>query len=233
MTHWDNWGKSIDEKEANEIMAASTVPCLKNGQAFELIFDGTRLTSSLGDFNVLAVSGVPIDSKSLRKNYEQLNATTIKTTTIARYSFDYSEDRQKLKETGPIPSGDYRIYVSLVNSGMLFDGSFRPRHLLAASSWGSYSWSLFPQGNTNAYERSGFFIHGGSVPGSKGCIDILDNDSNLAKYLSDLCNCYVPIRVSYIAAGASITYESWRMDYAPIQPPLYLQNPFALPSTQN
>lgn len=50
--------------------------------------------------------------------------------------------------------------------------------------------------------RSGFFIHGGDIPGSAGCIDMLRNETQLSAQLAGAngdgeCCCYIPLKVSY------------------------------------
>lgn len=52
--------------------------------------------------------------------------------------------------------------------------------------WGDWRITLSPLSTTDTMGRSGFFIHGGSTPGSAGCIDIGgglsgDNDTELVK----------------------------------------------------
>ena len=41
-------------------------------------------------------------------------------------------------------------------------------------SWGNHRVWLYPMSYTNTYERSGFTIHGGKIPGSSGCIDLVE-----------------------------------------------------------
>ena len=49
--------------------------------------------------------------------------------------------------------------------------------------------------------RGGFFIHGGDVPGSAGCIDLtLHMDrfiAQLGSELGDSADCHVPLNVRY------------------------------------
>jgi len=38
---------------------------------------------------------------------------------------------------------------------------------------------LQPDQGTDTFGRAGFFLHGGKVPGSAGCIDVGGNDTDL------------------------------------------------------
>jgi RHS repeat-associated protein len=72
------------------------------------------------------------------------------------------------KDEGPIPTGSYTLNVDqLTNPGWFGDvlRNFR-------GDWGDWRAPLTPNAGTNTFGRSGFFVHGGSLPGSAGCIDI-------------------------------------------------------------
>ena len=110
--------------------------------------------------------------------------------------FDYSPQRQQEKDQGPVPEGEYIInpqkidrptpldkIIGVVGSGWLFGKKF-----------GAYPGGEFAWGNcrTNINQtpkqkeesgRSGFFIHGGTTPGSKGCIDLLDKDVEFCNFI--------------------------------------------------
>ena len=49
-------------------------------------------------------------------------------------------------------------------------------------SWGDYRWALKPKSGTNTFGRGSFYLHGGSTPGSIGCIDLITNSGDFAKY---------------------------------------------------
>ncbi|MET0937571.1 MAG: tlde1 domain-containing protein [Luteibacter sp.] len=79
--------------------------------------------------------------------------------------FDYSVERQKLRNEGPIPEGQY-----WVAPGELWSNAwYRPA---PAAAWGQYRLAIHPFPETQTYGRGGFFIHGGNAPGSAGCIDL-------------------------------------------------------------
>src|SRR5690606_25253592 len=51
------------------------------------------------------------------------------------------------------------------------------------ASWGESRIELTPDSGTNTFGRSGFFIHGGDMPGSAGCIDLLAEESDFMDYI--------------------------------------------------
>ncbi len=83
--------------------------------------------------------------------------------------FDYSVARQREKDQGPIPEGEYWIRpdeVRLEGMANLYTSvEFR-------RSWGNFRITIHPYPTTDVGPRGGFFIHGGEKFGSKGCIDL-------------------------------------------------------------
>lgn len=78
-----------------------------------------------------------------------------------------SKDRDK----GPIPSGNYRLYSrELTDPNAVGDlvRNFAP----GGGDWGDWRVPLWPEPGTETFGRDKFFLHGGSLPGSAGCIDI-------------------------------------------------------------
>ena len=214
VSYWDKFG--LDKRE-NIVIEKSQKRCLLNGGSeFYLTFDGLTLKSSLGDFSVPAYSGVPINKQT---ETEIINITdsniipVLKVTTTSTVSFDYSVERQKLKNIGGIPAGNYRIYVnnesrSSISEIFSDNKRFSLRMFAFSDSWGNYAWPLYPESDTQLYDRKGFFIHGGKNPGSAGCIDILENDKQLSEYLDGLCFCYIPVKVDYAVTINTISYKS-------------------------
>ncbi len=95
------------------------------------------------------------------------------------------EDRQKYNET-------LENFKNLFNRGSWPGGT---------TSWGDERVWLTPDENNNMMGRGGFSIHGGTVPGSLGCIDITKYTPELSEYL-DSCQNVVPLQVKY-------SQESW------------------------
>jgi len=79
---------------------------------------------------------------------------------------------QKARFEGPIPVGQYILNPSeLSDPGVLGDiaRNYRPD---SPGDWGDFRIPIKAMGSGSQFARSGFFIHGGSVTGSAGCIDI-------------------------------------------------------------
>ncbi|MEI6708930.1 MAG: tlde1 domain-containing protein [Methylococcales bacterium] len=109
--------------------------------------------------------------------------------------FDYSVERQGIPNNGPIPEGEYWIQPSQLRE-----------FLWAGDSWGCARITIHPQTATNTYSRGGFFIHGGKVFGSIGCIDLaygMDSFRNKIKSLapSTSGDCTIPLTVKYAATS--------------------------------
>jgi hypothetical protein len=125
-----------------------------------------------------------------------------------------------IKDNGPIPEGQYSFRRSSMTQFSLSDQA-----LMALATPGTYSdpsgadlhgdWGagraalnpikILPSsfcGNTSA--RSGFYLHGGVMPGSSGCIDI--GDAGIASVIS-LLDGYVGkivVTVKYTAAAPTV-----------------------------
>ena len=68
---------------------------------------------------------------------------------------------------GPIPPGKYQLSVSEISQPGTLGTLLRQLH----GDWGSWRVPLHPLPATQTYGRSGFFMHGGAIPGSAGCVD--------------------------------------------------------------
>lgn len=109
-------------------------------------------------------------------------------------AFDYSVARQQLSGTGPIPAGEYWI-----NPAEIWERPWYAPH--KAVAWGDYRVTLHIMPGTETHGRGGFFIHGGSVAGSAGCIDLTGQIERfvvrLREQLQSQPNCFVPVTVRY------------------------------------
>ena len=93
-----------------------------------------------------------------------------------------SPEYQNLKDTGPIPEGTYVARQEKLQHISPVDWAIGWSRVLgddlggkwpgSSVSWGSSRVWLEPSNETNTFERSGFSIHGGLIPGSAGCIDM-------------------------------------------------------------
>lgn len=159
------------------------------GGAIDLVFDGkklylfgiTKTNCFKREYN--AVSGIP-DSKG---------------------NFDYSVERQKKEDVGPIPEGKYWI-----NPDEFWENAWYKRG--SYRSWGNYRITIHPFVDTKTFgsvgpmtglfiERGGFFIHGGKTPGSKGCIDLTGSIDKFYEDVSllvrDNPKCQIQLLVKY------------------------------------
>lgn len=65
---------------------------------------------------------------------------------------------------------------------------FKDKTDIARVAWGNYRYLLIPSKGTNTFGRTNFYIHGGSTPGSIGCIDLTVNSGDFAKYYKEWRN---------------------------------------------
>jgi Protein of unknown function (DUF2778) len=140
-----------------------------------LNFNGQQLTGSGSKNNIIysAVSGRPNSGK-----------------------FDYSQERQKIQDQGPIPEGNYWIQPFELQE----NAWYRLRNPQRA--WGDFWITIHPYPNTMTHGRGGFFIHGGATAGSAGCIDLTTNMNDFIQQikteLGKNTNCHIPLVVKYL-----------------------------------
>ena len=108
--------------------------------------------------------------------------------------FSYSKERQKTPYKGPIPEGEYWI-----NPKEFWENAWYKS--ASESAWGSHRITIHPYPKSKTYGRGGFFIHGGDIPGSAGCIDLTTNISqfykDIKKEINGNTNCYIVLKVKY------------------------------------
>lgn len=63
-------------------------------------------------------------------------------------------------------------------------------------AWGDHRVALKPADGTNTYGRSGFFIHGGAIPGSAGCIDLTSANKDFFSAVERTID-KIPVYVDY------------------------------------
>jgi RHS repeat-associated protein len=178
-------------------------PCKSNNKAIVLTFNGDTLGSWL------AVSGVPeTDTTEVDKTVQVFHTSLLKgghpdiaVTTIEtkrKTKFVYNDKNQKWSWSGPIPAGKYWLTPSEEANW-----TNAIRHTTATDSWGNYSWPLHAYPETNTFGRGGFFLHGGTLWGSAGCIDVKNSDALIHSYFGTFDNkpcCYVDVIVEYSVA---------------------------------
>jgi len=76
---------------------------------------------------------------------------------------------QTKKNIGPIPKGEfYMLKREFDNPNIIWDIG----RTFAYGDWGDWRIPIHPANKTKTYDRSGFFMHGGAISGSAGCIDV-------------------------------------------------------------
>jgi hypothetical protein len=136
----------------------------------------------------------------------------------------YTTSRQewsKAQDAGPLPEGGYVVGPLETRAGgqeeigaleAFWDKitgkvgdnqskSFHDNTLLSRISWGNYRAFIKPTGGQDMYSRHSFYIHGGSLRGSKGCIDLTDEMADFAKFMgiwtSSTKKKTIPLSVKY------------------------------------
>lgn len=111
---------------------------------------------------------------------------------------------QSERDQGPLPQGDYRFSVSGVQryedlsdwqrlKGKVGGGQWPG----GQDSWGRYRFWLTPAPGTETFKRDNFSIHGGSSPGSAGCIDLTDQMDAFTDLMTALGQDEIDVKVEY------------------------------------
>lgn len=165
-------------------------------------YSDERYDPKLARCGILSLSfdGLELTLKGSKKKTYKYKAASGK---AVNGEFSYTAERQKVKNEGPIPAGSYWTQPDELDDNWvncLLSDDF-------CASWGRYRITIHPYKATDTYERGGFFIHGGSVRGSAGCIDLTDGMTAFVerlrkevvatKYLFG--NCHIPLTVKYRA----------------------------------
>lgn len=152
-------------------------PNIQHCGGLKLSFDGTTLTMENG---------------TTVKTYKAVSGKM----NVDAGTFDYTADGQQKPSFGAIPEGIYWINPSEFHDMRFKRGS--------VNGWGKYRITIHPFITTNTYGRGGFFIHGGAVPGSAGCVDLVsgielfyDDMQNALKALPGGNNCQIHLVVKY------------------------------------
>jgi len=160
-----------------------------------LLFDGSKLKwfkngKIVKSWN--AVSGRTKFNTFGDKNSEQL---------VKKYGGKNAEF-MKIKEQGPIPAGDYTVsqiqkrtngnatdFIQKKSDKELYDIMMNDKgHNWNTGTksdfvaWGDYRLPITKFGETETFGRGSFYIHGGGIPGSIGCIDLLNQMNDFVKY---------------------------------------------------
>lgn len=108
--------------------------------------------------------------------------------------YDCSPEGQQQANKGPIPEGIYWIRPDEMEATRFID----------QDSWGPYRIPIHAFLSTVTFGRGGFYIHGGSVEGSLGCIDLVDLmdrfRADLMTYIGNNTAVQVHLTVDYSTA---------------------------------
>lgn len=179
------------EKEVAELETGGVDVLNPNASLF---FDGDDLYWVIGGVKVKswgATSGLTWKNTPM-SDWKQL---------LNRYTQN-REEWSKQKNAGPLPEGKYSAgplesrtgepigglqALWLKVTGQVSDSqsrAFGADTNLSKISWGNYRLRINPTGNQDMYGRGDFYIHGGAIAGSHGCIDLTDGMEDFAKFFS-------------------------------------------------
>jgi hypothetical protein len=205
--------------QPQERPAAGETPHATAYHQVTMRFDGSELIvfgDSTQVFRFSAQSGRPLRITAAHAAECGANAVTD----------TYMNDKRfvGIGEFGPIPEGRYRLVLPAIQrftpeeERRLVVGGITGAESVAAAGtrihpgdWGSGRVPLTPIGRVregpcgNANRRSGFYLHGGLLAGSSGCIDIGGNFDRLADFLQRFRSNIV-VSVEYTAQPPSVGY---------------------------
>lgn len=116
---------------------------------------------------------------------------------------------QSYADNGPIPQGKYEFKVSELQR--YEDSRLRDRMLAPFDrgawrggpvAWGRRRFWLTPKEGTRTFGRDGFSIHGGTFPGSAGCIDLTDEMDEFTELMQAIGQDVIEVEVDHGWPGA-------------------------------
>jgi hypothetical protein len=150
-----------------------------------------------------------ISSGSVVKTWTAISGLTFKNTPVNQWNEMLNrytknpEEWAKDPNAGPIPPGNYLVGPLETRGGNLpeisaiealwlkvtgqvsdsdKDRQFCKNTPLSRISWGNYRLPITPDKGNQMYGRGSFYVHGGSLKGSHGCIDLTDDMEDFAKF---------------------------------------------------
>lgn len=167
-------------------------------EAASLLFDGSKLHW--------------VTNGKIKKSWTGTSGLTpfnsIKWKSAALWGNKYQKD----KAEGPIPEGQYvigaiqkndtdsRTFTDTIKAIASNNKTFKSSPY-SKVSWGNYRTAISPVKGTNTYGRSHFYIHGGTLPGSHGCIDLTSDMDDFSKLYTSYCALHkktgLPLKVVY------------------------------------
>ncbi|MDR1725179.1 MAG: DUF2778 domain-containing protein [Bacteroidales bacterium] len=129
----------------------------------------------------------------------------------ANDNFNYSQAAQTNSNSGPIPEGLYFINPQNVQSYNDINVLNKAKSLIGLGTFpgGTDSWGqnrvwiqpnetmVYNEATGNIVYRGNFSIHGGSTPGSRGCIDLHHNANPFFRQLKQSKSSFIRLNVNY------------------------------------
>ncbi len=175
-------------KKPTAAKSSASAPAAKKNSF--LFFDGKSLK--------LVVNGSAVATYNAWSGRTKWNATTPAQKDLVNRMVN-KVDFMKIKGAGPIPEGAYYLggIQKRTNGDALkfagnkdwyellkiYDAEYSKigdNHNFNAGTaqdmiaWGNYRMAIIPKGGTETYGRGSFYLHGGGLAGSIGCIDLVD-----------------------------------------------------------
>ena len=189
-----NTGSQVSTQAAQGASKIKELSPFTNPNA-TLLFDGVKLH--------WMVDGKKIQSWDAISGLTIFNASSSEWGTMIKRYTETPEEFAKAKNAGPLPPGKYTIgmlesrkgdhkEVSILSAiwdkvtGEFDNLSAQEKEFQADTAysrigWGNFRAPIYPNKGTVTSGRGGFYIHGGTSPGSHGCIDLMDEMDDFAK----------------------------------------------------
>lgn len=109
---------------------------------------------------------------------------------------------QFIEKSGPIPEGQFILDKRTLTERNFVEAVWRVK-VRGQGDWGSFDVPLNPLSGTKIGNRNNFYLHGGSKPGSAGCVDVGGGLSGNAKthdlvsYIKNSPSNHIPFVVRY------------------------------------
>ena len=158
--------KANNIEDANKIQVGNKIAL--PGQNAELNFDLKSLKVTDATYGI-DMPGLSWGATSGREGYQ-------------------SSEFQSVADKGPIPEGSYMLgetqsYSSTSTWDRLKGNVGLGKWPGGKDSWGDTRTWLTPMQGTNTFGRGNFSIHGGTTPGSAGCIDLTGKNNSFHNWL--------------------------------------------------
>lgn len=194
--------KAVKDKKTSTSDAAKTTAKCETGTEKVLIPGASLLFD--GDELIWMADGKKIKSWDAESGLTFFNTPPGDYDKLVNRFIQNREEWAKQKNAGPLPEGQYNVGPLETRSGTPEEIGFWETLWLKAIgnveadteankqfckntnisriSWGNYRLAITPTGNQPMYQRGSFYVHGGSMPGSHGCIDLTSEMDDFAKF---------------------------------------------------